>query len=211
MRFVLMLLGLGIIITPWTMRNYAVLGIPVLISTNGGDVFYRANNPLAKGDYTKQGAVNLFELDDEVKRDRLGYRLGRMWIAENPLAFAKLIPIKQILFLGDDGYGAFETMKRGLGIGDVRYIAAKAISNAFWLTLWMFVFAGALRIQPAVMNSAVLLPMAVIIGFVMVHSVFEANGRYHIHFSALVAVLALSWVRETGAMVTAGTGLREEH
>ena len=33
------------VITPWTMRNWAVLGQPVLISTNGGFNLYMGNNP----------------------------------------------------------------------------------------------------------------------------------------------------------------------
>ena len=34
-------------ILPWTMRNKLVLHHFVLVSTNGGSIFYRANNPKA--------------------------------------------------------------------------------------------------------------------------------------------------------------------
>ena len=42
-------LGMALVVLPWTWRNHQVLGAPVLVSTNGGSVFYRANNPLATG------------------------------------------------------------------------------------------------------------------------------------------------------------------
>lgn len=48
-RLALLGLGIAIVILPWTWRNYQVVGKPVLVSANGGSVFYRANNPLANG------------------------------------------------------------------------------------------------------------------------------------------------------------------
>ena len=43
------LIGMAMVmaILPWTVRNYLVFHRVVLISTNGGSVFYRANNPMA--------------------------------------------------------------------------------------------------------------------------------------------------------------------
>ena len=35
---------MAVVIAPWSIRNHSVLKEFVVISTNGGDVFYRANN-----------------------------------------------------------------------------------------------------------------------------------------------------------------------
>jgi len=46
-NFLIASLFMAATIAPWTYRNWRVLHAWVPISTNGGDVFYRANNPLA--------------------------------------------------------------------------------------------------------------------------------------------------------------------
>jgi len=106
-------LVLCLVIFPWTLRNHRVLGAWVPISTNGGDVFYRANNPLATGGYTPAGEQSLEGLS-EVERGKVGFQLGKDWIRAHPGRFLALAVRKQILFLGDDAQGAFETLKRGL-------------------------------------------------------------------------------------------------
>ena len=50
---ILLVVCAAAVIAPWTLRNYQQFGQFVLVSTNGGDNFYRANNPLADGGYTK--------------------------------------------------------------------------------------------------------------------------------------------------------------
>jgi len=47
-----LLLGLGLAIAPAAMRNYAVEGDLVLISSQGGITFYQGNNRMASGRYT---------------------------------------------------------------------------------------------------------------------------------------------------------------
>jgi len=85
-----------------------------------GDVFYRANNDQATGAYAEAPIWKFVDLD-EVNRSRLGYQLGIDWIRNNPDRFLLLAVRKQALFLGDDSTGAYETLKRGLGIGGMRY------------------------------------------------------------------------------------------
>src|SRR5205823_4707762 len=115
----------------------------VVISTNGGDVFYRANNPLATGGYIQRGEKDLVSLDvGEVERSRMGYELGKSWIRQNPDAFLALAMKKQILFLGDDAIGAYESLKRATDSNTLAYVGAKAVSNAFWLLLWLAIFAA---------------------------------------------------------------------
>jgi 4-amino-4-deoxy-L-arabinose transferase-like glycosyltransferase len=188
------------VILPWTFRNHRVLGEWVPISTNGGDVFYRANNPLATGGYTPRGEQSLEALD-EVSRGKVGFRLGKDWIREHPGRFLMLAIRKQILFLGDDAQGAFETLKRGLGIGGIRYAAWKAVSNMYWLFLWTLIL---LMLATSWRTSLVQDPLlaALILSFLYllaIHSVFESGGKYHEPLIGVVAVLAAQAVAKSAA------------
>jgi 4-amino-4-deoxy-L-arabinose transferase-like glycosyltransferase len=182
-----------LVIVPWTYRNHRVLGSWVPVSTNGGDVFYRANNDKATGAFTEGGAYSLEQMD-EVSRSKLGYELGKDWIRSHPGPFLQLALRKQVLFLGDDATGAYESLKRGLGIGGIRYFAWKGISNLYWWGVCLLMalgllsnWRGALAAKPEVST----LYLAILYLYAM-HSVFESGGKYHIPligvFSAVAAL-----------------------
>jgi 4-amino-4-deoxy-L-arabinose transferase-like glycosyltransferase len=183
--------ALCIAILPWTFRNHRVLGAWVPISTNGGDVFYRANNPLATGGYTPAGEQSLEGLG-EVQRGKVGFRLGKEWIRAHPGRFLALAVRKQVLFLGDDAQGAFETLKRGLGIGGIRYFAWKGISNLYWWFLWILVFILLVIHWDRELSRNPLLAtvMVGILYLYSIHSVFESGAKYHEPLMGLFAVLA---------------------
>lgn len=183
------LLAMALVVAPWTLRNHAVFGKPVLVSTNGGDVFYRANNPVAHGGYLAAGPVDL-RAYGELERSEAGYALGKAWIRDNPLQFLALAGKKQMLFLGDDASGAYEALQRALDITDARYLVAKAVSNLYWLALWvvilMAILRGRWRENPLVWVAI----SATALVFLAVDSVFESGGRHHIPLAALLAVIA---------------------
>jgi hypothetical protein len=188
------------VILPWTLRNHRVLGEWVPVSTNGGDVFYRANNPLATGGYTLKGEQNLDSLD-EVSRGKAGFRLGKDWIRQHPGKFLVLALRKQILFLGDDAQGAFETLKRGLGIGGVQYAFWKAISNMYWLSLWALILLMMANLWKSSISENPLLTAMMLstLYLVAIHSVFESGGKYHEPLIGIVAVLAAQVVAKPAA------------
>jgi 4-amino-4-deoxy-L-arabinose transferase-like glycosyltransferase len=187
-RALLIIVGMVIVVSPWTIRNAQVLGQIIPVSTNGGDVFYRSNNPLANGGYLAKGEVDLSSLP-EIERSREGYRLGLAWIRDNPVDFLSLGIRKQILFLGDDGTGAYESMKRdrvpaNISIG---YPLVKALSNAFWLMLWVIVFFGRLPCQ--VNPTLLLLLLATFTYPLAIDTVFESGGRHHVPVMVILAVV----------------------
>jgi 4-amino-4-deoxy-L-arabinose transferase-like glycosyltransferase len=181
-----------VVIFPWTLRNYRVLGVWVPISTNGGDVFYRANNPMATGGYSPHGETNLDGLD-EVNRNKVGYALGKRWILENPRKFVSLLPQKQLLFLGDDAQGVYESFKRGAKTGGTRYAVWKAISNMYWLALWTLILSGLFlswkRGMPRVGEVGSL--MLTILYSWSIHSVFESGAKYHLVLTAFISMLCI--------------------
>jgi 4-amino-4-deoxy-L-arabinose transferase-like glycosyltransferase len=179
------------VILPWMLRNHRVLGAWVPVATNGGDVFYRANNPLATGGYTLQGEQSL-DSYEEVTRNKIGFQLGKDWIRAHPAQFLILAIRKQVLFLGDDGQGAFETLKRGLGIGGLTYVFWKGVCNAYWMVLWLLILvAMATHWKDSLSNSQLLATVALsIIYLYAIHSVFESGAKYHQPLAVFIAVSA---------------------
>jgi 4-amino-4-deoxy-L-arabinose transferase-like glycosyltransferase len=190
-RATLLVSMLFLVILPWTFRNHRALGAWVPISTNGGDVFYRANNPVATGGYTPRGEQNLADLD-EVSRGKAGFRLGTEWIRTHPGRFLLLGVRKQILFLGDDAQGAYESLKRGLRIGGLRYAAWKAASNLFWWTIWAaLLLVAASHLQRPLSANPLLVALVLSIFYLLaIHSVFESGGKYHVPLLGVLAVVA---------------------
>lgn len=192
-RLALLGLGMAVVILPWTLRNQRVLGQPVLISTNGGSVFYRANNPKATGGWIPDGERSLRGYD-ELTVDRLGYRWGKEWIRDNPGRFLLLSLKKQVLFLGDDAVSIYETLKRGLGQHGPLYTLAKLAANAYWWGIWALVLAAFLarRTLDATRRPETLLFLLTILYFWAIDSVFESGARHHLPLVGLLAILAAS-------------------
>jgi 4-amino-4-deoxy-L-arabinose transferase-like glycosyltransferase len=185
----LLVIGMAVVVSPWTYRNLQVLGGVVLVSTNGGDVFYRANNSLATGGYTPSGEVDLSDLP-ELEKNRRGYALGREWIRENPWLFAKLLVRRQILFLGDDASGVYETIKRSLELQGPLYIVLKVLSNGFWVLLWLLVLFG-WRGSWYLPNRNIQLPVLLSVLYPLaIDSVYESGGRHHLPVAGFIAFMA---------------------
>jgi hypothetical protein len=190
----LLFLGATLVVAPWTLRNYQVFGDFVLIATNGGDNFYRANNPLATGGWTPKGAVDLNDLD-ELERDRIGKALGLEWIRENPSDFAALALEKQVRFLGDDAVGVYTTLKVGGGSSDALvYAALKALANAWWIAGWIVLLALIVGVRQSgrLLPPYSLVPAWLWLYLFVLHTVFESAGKYHVPaLWALCVLLAL--------------------
>jgi len=181
--------GMILVVAPWTLRNYEVFGKFIPVSTNGGDVFYRSNNPLATGGYIDRGEVDLSQLG-ELEANQMGYKLGKEWILANPGQFLKLAIKKQMLFLGDDAVGAYESLKRALGKEGITYIFFKGLSNAYWLLIWMLIFLGWITHRQLYYTPGVMLLVLSVLYLLAIDSVFESGARHHVPLSAALAVLA---------------------
>lgn len=175
---ILLVVCAAAVIAPWTLRNYQQFGQFVLVSTNGGDNLYRANNPLADGGYRPRGEID-FSAYDEIEMDRAAKQHAVAWIGQNPLDFFKLVVEKQIRFMGDDSTGIYTTLKRGGGTDNpITYLLAKLAVNAWWLGVWLLIAA---MVWSSRCHTA---PYRIItwcwLYLFVLHSVFESNGKYHI-------------------------------
>ena len=178
----LLLLGSVLVISPWTIRNYQILDRFVLVATNGGDNFYRANNPQATGGYTSRGEHDLAQLS-ELERDAEGRKLGMSWIKANPRDFVSLMFEKQIRFMGDDSVGVYNTFREDRrSVPHTFYVALKLLTNSWWIFVWLLIAVLAISMRktgdtPPPLTRSLFWSWLYLFG---IHSVFESAGKYHV-------------------------------
>ena len=82
-----------IAISPWSVRNYIVMGEPVLTSTNGGRLFYMGNGPGATGEH-RAIPPGTFSETSEITAYREGIKLAIEHMMEHPASWLRILPIK---------------------------------------------------------------------------------------------------------------------
>lgn len=187
----------------WQQRNCRLFeGAFCGVSTNGGSVFYRANNPLATGSWTPDGEVKISHLP-ELEQNRRGYELGRQWIETHPRDFLVLGVRKLIYLMGDDSEGAYRGIWRASGLSHEQ--ADQANSSARWqvflaahlasLLFWVWVLMGVFRYARAAFRDAGLAEQGRLLIYPLLYSsavffVFESGARQHMAAEGLMLVLA---------------------
>lgn len=154
-------------ILPWTLRNAFALGAFVLISTNSGLNFYIGQNPgygywLTGG---KEEIRQVLEQElgyiDEVKEDRLFFRLGLKHLMEDPLDFFRRAGMKlQFLYLYEAKPWPWEEYNRGRGLvfpGEERWPLVAWNPVILPLVLAGIVYAFIRRAQHGVFLSVIVL------------------------------------------------------
>jgi hypothetical protein len=203
----LIAVAMMLVIGPWTFRNYLVFDRFVFISTNGGLNLYGANNPMATGRYLEHWPDDLVRMP-ELEADREGKRRAVAWIVGNPDSFLALAFEKNILFMGDDAAGPYQTMKRGMGSSsELAYAVVKAGSNLYWLAVWALLLAGLFGIwrqRKCVSPDLLLIPLAFLY-FFLLHSIVESSGKYHVLTIGVLSVLVPMILEVSGRESTAAT------
>lgn len=173
-------------IAPWTIRNYTHFDKVVLISSNGGFNFYRANNENSNGRYQDSGPVDL-SIFSELDQSKKGFELGKQWITNNPLDFLTLAVKKQFLFLGEDGAAIYSTLKRGGGSNsEMTYLIIKTIALVFWLFLWLSILLLSRNRERITFTFS----SYSFLYLYTIHSVFESGSKYHIPVVIFLIILA---------------------
>ena len=192
-------------VLPWHVRNCVVFdGKYCGLTTNGGSVFYRANNPKATGLFTPEGEIPITNLP-ELEQNRKGFELGKRWILENPIDFLKLAGKKLTHLLGDDSYGADWAILRGEGLS-----YEQALKNSSEARLWSYKIAGWISLAfwvivlalsahvlmtnnkvDAMRNGERFLPLIYpLLYSAVIFSIFESGSRQHMPALGLLLVLA---------------------
>lgn len=177
-------IGMVLVISPWTVRNYLVLDAFVPISTTSGSVLYRANHDLANAGFLKLD-VPYWELGEVAQSARLAAD-ARAWIAENPGKFAELVIRKQLNFLGRHAAGLYWSVRHEPLVSDAVYGGMRLVLALFSLALYGLI---AVRIAAGRWHGSfpyILFTAGAFTYLLLVDSLFEAGGR---HFVPLVALL----------------------
>lgn len=176
----------AITIAPWAIRNYSHFNKVVLVSSNGGFNFYRANNENADGRYQDSGPVDLSHLS-ELDISKKGFELGKEWIVNNPVDFLTLAVKKQLLFLGEDGAAIYSTLKRGGGSdSETTYIIIKTLALIFWMFLWLSILCVSRNRETVTFTFC----SYSFLYLYTIHSIFESGSKYHIPVVIFLIILA---------------------
>jgi 4-amino-4-deoxy-L-arabinose transferase-like glycosyltransferase len=129
LRIVIFSIGMAMTVAPWTIRNYAVLGVFVPIGTAGGVNFSTVNAPTSDGRWNAPGHRAAFGLsDDEIERNRKGFEMGWRFIAEHPQRFASIAVRKPLYMFGDDTKNIYWATNRDTSVG-ARHVATLKLSS----------------------------------------------------------------------------------
>jgi 4-amino-4-deoxy-L-arabinose transferase-like glycosyltransferase len=198
-------IGAAAVIAPWTLRNRAVLGHTVIISTNGGGNLYSSNNPLSRGAYTDEAWRELYHRfpADEVAMDRYAYARACDWIRGNPWQFATLAAMRMGMFWYTDKEIAWWALEEWnadhpeAAPARLTHELAQGTSSGFYAAAIVAAWLGLRRRRDLRRWSAWMALPAAAIYFTMVHMVFESQCKYHYMLvSPLLALAALGLVRK---------------
>ena len=176
-------------ISPWTIRNYFVMGEPILTATNGGITFYMANGPGATGRQRVVHIEDTFSDSSELTVYRESIRMGLEHILEHPVEWFKIMPIKFFYLWAGDTWnivpGAFSEDHR-------RFVPVlRIIAQGYWMVI--VIGAGLAAISRPfgywLRFPAVLLPLA-LIGWSAFHVMFHGGSRFHAQMIPVVAIVA---------------------
>lgn len=203
-RLAIIFIGSLLVTIPWQLRNCKVFdGNFCGVATNGGSVFYRANNPKATGSWIPVGEVPLGHLS-ELEQNRVGFQLGKQWIHENPAQMLRLSARKLIFLLGSDDYGAYWGIFRGTGLSDEQSarnnlpLRVAMYETGYFVSLSYWIVIAALGLRALWEHRATLsvagqawLPLVYPLLYCgAVFAVFESGSRQHIVAVGPLLVLA---------------------
>lgn len=185
-----------ILIAPWAARNYDLFDEFVLISTNGGPVFWMGNNPDSTGEYMPL-PENL-EFDSETERADYFKSEAIKHIKQEPGIFAKRLVKRFVDYYRSENIGVnwnIEGIKqKGL---DKTVLPLKLISSGYWVLLVLLAVYGGIGLirSEGFYNAITATPIIALIGYnTALHTIIASGDRYHfpiIPFIGLLAAYAL--------------------
>jgi hypothetical protein len=193
------------VITPWTIRNYAVLHHFVPVATVGGENLYMVSRPESNGRWgplTQEDENALGQ--DEITRNKNGFSLGIANYLAHPVDSIKKILPKPLYQYGHDVAAAYRVFERGQAGGPIIYSIAHWMSNGFYIVvvLLILLFVARKEYQYEITNAFLLLWIFMYYP-IFAHSLFEAKepNRYGtLAFMAIFAAMALCGPENIGTI-----------
>jgi 4-amino-4-deoxy-L-arabinose transferase-like glycosyltransferase len=197
--------GCATAILPWTVRNYLVLHRFVLISTNGGRVFYATNvvtDPQKGGAYMPETYRCLDTLvPNEADRDKVGFRRGARYIGTHAGIFVRSLPHRFAgMFEQHDwiaGY-AFEHALRKAPEAAAKMCLALC-NLGYWFIPLFVIVSGRATLRMLRASGMVLLIGASYVTWVLMSLFFEAFQRAQYPYFLMPLMLTLAVTLSEGA------------
>ena len=201
-----------LVVAPWTMRNWLLLGAFVPVSTNGGYNLLIGNNPEARGGWNTGADLAAASVRglNEAQQDAVLAAQARRQIGDQPWLFLRMGLWKVTRSFATDAY-AFIALWRNTNAGDLPGWATAsvfAISNfVYYVTAIaaVVVFLRRLHLEP----DAGALLVATLVGVSVALFVFVGMTRYKEPTTTVLLLFlavhagSLGPVRETQAQATA--------
>ncbi|MCB1069208.1 MAG: hypothetical protein KDL31_02560, partial [Kiritimatiellae bacterium] len=189
---VLFLVGMGLVIAPWMMRNHRLFDAWVPVCTSGGLVLYSANNPESNGLYSGlPDAVKIDTPPEMLAHSRESSAKAKTFIRENPGHFLSLAGVKFLHTWGVEATFVDLINLRGRAPGWLD-AGLSALFHTAWATLvllWLFQAVSAARQRTPMSGFEALMGVLVVSGAV-VYIVFEGGDRHHLPYIPLI----LAWM-----------------
>lgn len=182
-------------ISPWTVRNYLVMGEPILTATNGGTTFWIGNGHGATGEF-RDIPENTFSSSSEIVRYREGIELGLRNIVEHPGEWISILPSKFFHLWASDRYNIHPSImpESYRGVVPILWV----IAQGYWTII---VIAAALAAITRPVRSYWLKFPGLILSLTLLywtafHMMFHGEGRFHIQVIPLVVIVGVHLLLE---------------
>ena len=178
------LLVAAALIGPWAMRNKALFGHPVPISTNFGANLWMGNNPQSNGGYM---ALPQTGIANEVERDQHFKQTAIAFIKANPARYLALTAHRVPLSLDRESVGIAWNSE---ALPDGLLTPLKALATVYWLGAFLLSLAGfVLLMRQSLLN--LFDPVIVAVGLVFATAILVVGGdRYHLPADPFIAIVA---------------------
>ncbi len=167
---------LGLVIAPWTIRNYRLFGEFVPVTTCGGVGLWVANNPRSTGLSCRVPPVQADS--NEAERDHQLWRQAWQQIAEHPRRFGKLVLIKAAYL-----WGTSTTVMASVSADRWDPLAeslAKLVINVAWVFVCSLFVVGLVR-DSLCRSTVAFWPLIALLAYLWgIHQFYEAQSRYHL-------------------------------
>jgi hypothetical protein len=200
---VALLLPILLIVTPWVVRNWAVVGEPVL-ATNSGINLLIGNNPNANGSYSARFDLPQVEAaSDEGVRDRTAFHSAVTYIVSHPGAFflnaakkyAHVFSSESFLlvtqFDNDSSDKGLSLAKRYAGVALLPVIV---VNGSYILVL----IVGWLGFLTSGRNRLWYFFATLLASFLIVHMITFGGNRFHFPLMPFLAVFAVQSLANSG-------------
>jgi len=197
-RLFAIVLGMAVVIAPWTYRNYRIFGEFVPISTNFGLTLHATNQPAMVRPLEDVGEFIMPQdpeqpFKDDLASSRWHAAEAIRFIKENPGDFFSLVARRLTVVMGDDSDSAFRSLRSTRKSSTMGYAIAKALSNFYWLILsaMLCVFCWNFRDSESLRRAAPLIFLAGLTTLYLmgVYGITEGSGRHHMGWAWIYAVL----------------------